>query len=200
MTFRLEIKHLVTTLHHLQANGPVKRFNRTIVTSLWHYFVEHWSDWDQYVQPMTYVYNKLGPQIKGHNAIQPGAVCSVPCTDQWKHGQCYTKHDGAGTLVKLPPSIMRQSDVLQKQMDAKLATAQAHHKRIFDRTVHRTPPFSLDNTSLLTDHKCKWMNEHAWRAHRYQNYFQGPSIRVKDYMQRWIPSLWLRIASTIPFL
>lgn len=44
-----------TTTYHPQANGQVKRFNKTLVQRLRHYVAEQ-RDWDRHVEPLTYAY------------------------------------------------------------------------------------------------------------------------------------------------
>lgn len=53
--FRI-VKKLMTTADHLQANGQVERYNRTIVAILFYYVFEHQRDLYTYVQPLSYTY------------------------------------------------------------------------------------------------------------------------------------------------
>lgn len=52
-------KLLTTTEYHSQATKQTKRFNKTLVARLLHYFGERQSNWDLYVQPVVYGYNAV---------------------------------------------------------------------------------------------------------------------------------------------
>lgn len=54
----LGVKHLTKTTYHSQTNSQAKPFSQSIVTRLQHYVVEHELDWDMYVQPLSYAYQK----------------------------------------------------------------------------------------------------------------------------------------------
>lgn len=51
------LNQVTTTAYHPQTNGQTERYNKTIVARLRHYVAEHQSDWDVYVQPLTYDYH-----------------------------------------------------------------------------------------------------------------------------------------------
>ena len=53
----LGVRHFMTTAYHPQTNGQTERFNRTILDRLRHYVAENQTDWDAYVQPLTFGYN-----------------------------------------------------------------------------------------------------------------------------------------------
>lgn len=50
--------HLLTTTHHLHMNGRAERFHSTLVIRSQYYVSEHQTDWAEYVQPLSYAYNK----------------------------------------------------------------------------------------------------------------------------------------------
>jgi len=50
----LGAKLTTTTAYHPQCNGQTERYNKTIIARLRHYVDEHQSDWDEFVQPLTY--------------------------------------------------------------------------------------------------------------------------------------------------
>ena len=51
----LSIKNNFTTTYHLQTNGQVERYNRTILAALRTYVADHPKDWDLYKDALTYV-------------------------------------------------------------------------------------------------------------------------------------------------
>jgi hypothetical protein len=53
----LDIKQVLTTVCQPQCNGPVERFNRTILSQSRAYVGEHQNDWDIYHDALTYSYN-----------------------------------------------------------------------------------------------------------------------------------------------
>lgn len=53
----LHYQHLTTTAYQPQAYGQKEWFNNTIVARLPHYVAENQTDWDPFVQPLTYVYS-----------------------------------------------------------------------------------------------------------------------------------------------
>lgn len=68
MCAALNAKLLTTTEFHLQCNGQVKRYNRTLVARLCHYIDEHQQVLDVFVQPLTYLYST---QAHWTNGITP---------------------------------------------------------------------------------------------------------------------------------
>ena len=52
----LRVESVFTTAYHPQANGPVERFNRTLVSSLQQYLADNQRDWDQFTDALTYGY------------------------------------------------------------------------------------------------------------------------------------------------
>jgi hypothetical protein len=44
-------------LYHLQTNGQVERYNRSIVNALRCYVSEHQNDWDEFTSAITFSYN-----------------------------------------------------------------------------------------------------------------------------------------------
>lgn len=54
----LSLKHLKTTAYHPQTSGQVKRYNKKTVMCLRHYVTEHQDDWEIFVRPLPYAYNK----------------------------------------------------------------------------------------------------------------------------------------------
>ena len=53
----LGIRRVPITAYHPQTNGQTERYNKTLAARLRHYVNEHQTDWDIYVQPLTYAYN-----------------------------------------------------------------------------------------------------------------------------------------------
>ncbi|CDF40411.1 unnamed protein product [Chondrus crispus] len=51
------IGNLFTAAYHPQTNGPVERFNQTILSGIRHYVMEHQKKYDEYCGPLTYAYN-----------------------------------------------------------------------------------------------------------------------------------------------
>ena len=53
----LGVRNVFTTKYHLQANGQVESFNRTLTSALQKYVGEHPKDWDLFSDAVTYAYN-----------------------------------------------------------------------------------------------------------------------------------------------
>ena len=53
----LRVRHYFTAFYHPQTNGQTERFNKTIMEHLRHFAVGHQTDWDLYIQSLTYAYN-----------------------------------------------------------------------------------------------------------------------------------------------
>ena len=53
----LGVRHYFTAFYHPQTNGQTERFNKTIMERLRHFAADHQTDWDLYIQPLTYAYN-----------------------------------------------------------------------------------------------------------------------------------------------
>ena len=51
------VTNAFTSAYHLQPNGQVKRYNRTILSMLRCYVEEHQNDWDRYASALAYEYN-----------------------------------------------------------------------------------------------------------------------------------------------
>lgn len=49
--------NLYTGTYHLQTNGQVKRYNRTLAAMLRNYVIDHQDDLDEYASALTYTYN-----------------------------------------------------------------------------------------------------------------------------------------------
>lgn len=47
----------ITTTYHLQSNGQVECYNRTVLVALRAYVADHPSDWDLYTDTLMYEYN-----------------------------------------------------------------------------------------------------------------------------------------------
>ena len=54
----LGIEKVFTTEYHPQANGQAERFNRTLLAALRNYVSDSQKDWDEWLEPVTYAYNK----------------------------------------------------------------------------------------------------------------------------------------------
>jgi hypothetical protein len=53
----LGIQKVFTTAYHLQTNGKLERYNRTILASLRGYIAARQDDWDYYTSTVTFAYN-----------------------------------------------------------------------------------------------------------------------------------------------
>ena len=53
----LGVRHYFTAFYHPQTNGQTERFNKTIMERLRHFAADYQTDWDLYIQPLTYAYN-----------------------------------------------------------------------------------------------------------------------------------------------
>lgn len=54
----LGAKQLNTTAYHTQTNGRAERLSKTVVDRLRNYVAGQKHDWDRFVHPLTYAYNK----------------------------------------------------------------------------------------------------------------------------------------------
>lgn len=71
----LVVKHLTTTASLPQTNGQVESYNRTIVTRLRNYGAENQQDWDEFLNPLTYVYHTQVQKLAG---TRPFSVVLTP--------------------------------------------------------------------------------------------------------------------------
>lgn len=91
----LSVKLLTTTAYHLHGNVRTERDNMTIIARLQHYVAENHADWNEYVQPLTYVYNT---QVRRSTKFTPFYVVLSRKT--------------AGPVMLMAPSL-RDMDVVQ---------------------------------------------------------------------------------------
>lgn len=66
------------TAYRPQSNGRVERLNKTIVARLRHYVVKHQADWDQFMQPLAYVYNGQVYRSTGTTPFNLVLSCHLP--------------------------------------------------------------------------------------------------------------------------
>lgn len=120
-------------VYHSQTNKRVERFNRTTAAHLQHYVAEHHTNWDQFGQSLAYAYIAKVHKSAGMTPFSlvlarqaPGKTTSSPSTPIPNE-----------MLHPLDPLLfhscfVRQIDVLKKQTDAKLKTAEGRYDRGFD--------------------------------------------------------------------
>lgn len=63
------IENLIATAYRRQTNRQVEMFNGRVVLRLCHVVAELQTDWDKYVQPLTYPYNVQEPRSTGTTPI-----------------------------------------------------------------------------------------------------------------------------------
>lgn len=89
---QLGVKALKITEYHPQANGLVKRFNQTVVSSLRQYVAEHRKAYDAFVIPPTYAYNTevrwatklpLFSRVFTRKSPGPARICSPKTAGTW---------------------------------------------------------------------------------------------------------------------
>ena len=66
----LGIRNLYTTTYHLQTNGQVERFNRTILAGLRKYVQEERKKWDLFSHAVTYAYNTQTHSSTGFSSFE----------------------------------------------------------------------------------------------------------------------------------
>lgn len=71
------IRNLTITIHHVQIQSMTRLANRKIVSQLCLDLAEHYTDQDQFVQPLTYNYSTT-PLLDRNNTIHPRAVRTLP--------------------------------------------------------------------------------------------------------------------------
>ena len=64
----LGTEKVFTTEYHPQANGQAERFNRTLLAALRNYVSDSQKDWDEWLEPVTYAYNK---QVHRSTGVTP---------------------------------------------------------------------------------------------------------------------------------
>lgn len=136
VTVRLGVKHLTITAYHQQTNGQVQRFNKKIAGRLLHYFSEHQTDCDQYVQPLTYTYSVQAHRTTVTTPIslvlsyQPPGLTTLDPSSAFPDNMTQPPEP-----ICFQNRFLRPLDFLCKQMDARRKTAQACYNHKFDRTV-----------------------------------------------------------------
>ena len=69
-----------TTSHHLQCDGLVERFNRTLKTMLWKHAADHGVQWDQYLSGVLWAYRNTPHKATGEkpSILLYGIDCRYP--------------------------------------------------------------------------------------------------------------------------
>ena len=138
-------KLLNTTAYHPQTNGQAERFNRTIVARMRHYVNEHQTDWDDYVQPLTYGYNCQVHRTTGTTPFSlvlsrepPGPMDIVPTkvADGESHGETLTPR-------QMKARVLDKLRLMSARAEEKARRAQVSYKRYFDRRVRHVPQFEV---------------------------------------------------------
>lgn len=136
VTVRLIDKHMTTTSKNPQTNSQVKGLNRKIVARQQHYIAEHQTDWGHYVHPLTYTCND---QVHRSTFTTP---FSLVWSQQPPGPSTQNQASAFPNDFTEPPEpisfrdlFLRQLNLVHKQTDAKLKTAQACYRRNFNRTV-----------------------------------------------------------------
>lgn len=140
VTARFGVKHLTTAVIHPQNSRQVESFNRTIFARLRHYVGKHHTDLDQYVQLLTYAYNRQVRSSTGTTAFilvlsppPPGPATASPASAI------------PDDITKLRKSFRNrflcQVPFLRSKMDSKLTTAVTRYQQEFNRIVRHMPQF-----------------------------------------------------------
>lgn len=129
----LGVKHLTTTAHHLQTNGQVDRYKKTIATRLCHLVAEHQRDWDTSVQPLKIVY-----------------YTQVPCvTKTTPHSHVLSGHPPGPSLS--PQRQTHDTDVLRDtSIQATQKVPESQFRTLQPQTNKRTRAPKSDICTIIT--------------------------------------------------
>ena len=132
----LGVKHVATSAYRPQTNGQAERYNRTMVSRLRHYICEHQTDWDDYVQPLTYAYNlqvhrttKFTPFELTLSRAPPNSIVSTTHSSAPPDAPRFT-----GKTLK-EARIARTLRGLIERARTNMASAQGRYKRMADAKV-----------------------------------------------------------------
>ena len=142
-------KNLFTTAYHPQTNGQAERFNRTLVTRLRHFVAEHQSNWDEFVQPLTYAYNMQVHATTGTTPFDlvlsrhPPSITVKPPDNPDAHT------DTPPSAVNTKVGNFRKWRTALAAARTRMTAAQARYKANFDAKVSLIPQFTVGEYVVL---------------------------------------------------
>lgn len=132
-----------TTAYHPQTNGQMERYNKTIIARLRHYVSEHKSDWDKFVQPLTYAYNSKVNRSVGMTTFS--LVLSLyspsPTLPNPKSLRTDSNRNILARTLKVP--ILDRIRAMSSKADASSSIARECHRKYFDQSVRHTPSYAV---------------------------------------------------------
>ena len=134
----LGIRNVFTTTYHLQANGQVERFNRTLTSALRKYVGEHPKEWDLFSDAVTFAYYT---QVHRTTNIAPFELVLARAPSSIAlQAQPHLEHFGSSKAYYLKWQSWLES--LMRTTDKSLRKEQARYKRNFDARL-RKPKYDL---------------------------------------------------------
>lgn len=138
----LGTQFMMTAAYHPHINGQPEWYNKTLINRLHHYVSEHQNVWDDYVQPLTFVYTSevhksryTTPFSLNLSSEPPGSANMVPPTV------------GNSTDENAPrrrkQSILARINLLRTKTTIALQRAQQRYKANFDSPTRRKPKFHV---------------------------------------------------------
>lgn len=135
------IRHLFTTVYHLQTNGQMDGFNCIILAGLRYYIAEHQRDWFEFTGPLKFAYNTqvhratgLAPfEVVLYRPPGPAAMGNLPAMEEdmtaakASHGSY--RPFASATSPRPPPAP--PSRAIHE------SSAQSYHTASFGRKSHR---------------------------------------------------------------
>ena len=180
----LGAKLTTTTAYHPQTNGQTERYNKTIITRLRHYVNDHQTDWDLFVQPLTYAYNSQVHRSTGESPF--GLVLSrLPPSPLVSTSSAIEGISGNTVPARLlKTQVLDRLKAMCAKVDKSASLAQARYKRYFDQKVRHTPSYQqgqmvyvdLPDPRLSTTGKKSSESEKLAKRKRYKLMFKktGP--------------------------
>ena len=128
----LGVTNAFTSAYHQQANGQVKRYNRTNLSMLRCYVEEHQDDWDRYASALTYAYNNHVHRSTGTTPFELILSRSPPPFSFHKAIRQRPAMDKRDRH-----EFLRQLDEAIQKAYGRLKRSQKRQKRDFDTRVRR---------------------------------------------------------------
>lgn len=136
------LKHPTTTVYHPHTNGRAEKLNRTLIARLRHYTAEHQRDWDIFMQPLTYAYNRQVSRSIGTTPFGIVLLRHPPGqTTLDRSSALQTSANNANAPAVLRSRLLHSNAEMRQKMDKKLRAAQSRCKDHHDCRIHATKTF-----------------------------------------------------------
>ena len=135
----LGIEKVFTTEYHPQTNGQAERFNRTLLAALRNYVSESQKDWDEWLEPVTYAYNKQVNRSTGVTPFDLVLSRHPPSLtveeDLLDHMPEESQRDRNARISVAKQAFLRQLASAMQKASRNLTQTQRRYKRNYDDRI-----------------------------------------------------------------